>query len=341
MPSIVPRATLAVMLSLLLVLTAAAQEDLSLGYTPAPGPGENPALLVTPTRTVAEMEVSCEVGGKTLEFNKKNLAAGKQVRFEWARDAKVTHADCFIRATFADGNVSETMVPFDYSFKGKLSVDLSKASADIAAKTVTVHTSAPVTEAEIIAYGVKKAVLDQRTVPVSGGPGAVSVPFVGEPSEVVLLDVTLRNETAFAGFTYSPWFLDIPHDDVLFPTNSADIPADQVWKLEQTLTALQDVIEKYGAVVPVKLYIAGCTDTVGDPAHNRELSQRRAQSIARWLRGHGYDRPIYTWGFGEGLLAVQTGDEVDMLVNRRVLYLVGANPPPAGSGIPSVGWKAL
>jgi outer membrane protein OmpA-like peptidoglycan-associated protein len=104
---------------------------------------------------------------------------------------------------------------------------------------------------------------------------------------------------------------------------------------------LQDVVEKYGSMVPVKLYIAGCTDTVGDAGSNAELSQRRARAIASWLRGHGYDKPIFTWGFGESLLAVQTGDNVDSAVNRRALYMVGANPPPAGSGVPAVGWRPL
>jgi outer membrane protein OmpA-like peptidoglycan-associated protein len=97
----------------------------------------------------------------------------------------------------------------------------------------------------------------------------------------------------------------------------------------------------YGDLVPVKLYIAGCTDTVGDAAHNDDLSRRRARSIASWLRSHGYDQPIFYHGFGERLLAVPTGDGVDELANRRALYLVSSNPPPAGSGIPSVGWTAL
>ena len=91
----------------------------------------------------------------------------------------------------------------------------------------------------------------------------------------------------------------------------------------------------------MKLYIAGCTDTVGDASYNRDLSRRRAKSIAGWLRANGYDMPIYYYGFGEGLPAVRTGDGVDEPANRRALYLVGANPPPAGSGIPSVGWIEL
>lgn len=327
---------------LALLAAVASAQDMNFGYTPAPGPGENPALLVTPTRPIAQLYVSCEAGGRTFEFTRKALAEGTQVRFEMTRDAKVTHAECFLRANFADGAVSEQTVPIDWQYKGQLSVSLAGATADIAARTVTVKVTGAVEEAEIVAYGAHKAELDRSTVGVTANSdGTVTVPFVGDPGEVVLLDVTLRNPTAYAGFTYSPWFLDIPHDDVLFVSDSAEIPADQQWKLEATLTQLHDVIDKYGAIVPVKLYIAGCTDTVGDAAHNRDLSLRRAQSIARWLRAHGYTQPIYYWGFGESLLAVPTGDSVDNPLNRRALYMVGANPPPAGSGVPSVGWKAL
>lgn len=328
-------------LLLSLFLNVASAQDLSFGYTPAPGPGENPALLVTPTRTITTLYVSIEVGGKTLEFNKKNLAAGQQVRFEWPRDTSVTHADAFLRATFADGNVTETNVPIDYQFKGQLSVDLSRASADLGAKTITVAASSHVDEAEIVAYGAHKAELDRRVVAIGAGPGTIAVPFVGDPSEVVLLDVNLKSGNAWAGFTYSPWFLDIPHEDVLFASDSAAIPPTEEYKLQHTLEQLRDVLDKYGAIVPVKLYIAGCTDTVGDAAHNKELSSRRAQAIARWLRAQGYVEPIYYYGFGESLLASPTGDGVDNALNRRALYMVGANPPPAGSGVPAASWKAL
>jgi outer membrane protein OmpA-like peptidoglycan-associated protein len=178
-------------------------------------------------------------------------------------------------------------------------------------------------------------------VPIGAGPGEIEVPWTGDPGEVVLLDVSLRRGNAWAGFTYSPWFLDIPHEDLHFETDQAEILSSEVWKLQATLEQLGSVLEKYGSVVPVKLYIAGCTDTVGNPSHNLDLSRRRARAIATWLRANGYDRPIYYHGFGEGFLAVPTGDEVDEGANRRALYLVGANPPPAGSGVPAVSWTAL
>lgn len=332
------------MLAALVALSLSAHawaQDLSFGYRPSPKAGENPAVTITPARTVANLYVEITVGGKTLEFTRKAVAAGTPATFEWTRDTKVTHADVFVRASFADGDVEEQNVPIDYSFQTQLKVDLTGAAADIGAKTVTVKVAGVPKEAEVIAYGAHKAELEHTTVPVTVENGKVSVPFVGDPADVVLLDVTLKNDTAFAGFTYSPWFLNIPHEDVLFPTDSAEITPDQAYKLQATLEQLNDVVDKYGAIVPVKLYIAGCTDTMGDPTHNRDLSARRAYAIGKWLRANGFTYPIYTYGFGESLLSVQTGDEVDNQANRRALYMVGANPPPSGSGIPSVGWKAL
>lgn len=318
-----------------------AGDDLSFGYVTNPGPGEQPALIVSTTKTIETLVVQVSAGGQIYDFEKHNVPAGKDLKLPWKRDESVTEAVAVVRADFADGHVEQFEVPIQYEYALKLEVDLSKARADVAARTLTVRTTAPVDSADLTAYGAGKAVLDQRTVPLSGGPGEVEVPWVGDPGEVVLLDITLHHGNAWTGFTYSPWFLDIPHEDVLFETDKADILPTETFKLEATLKQLEEVIEKYGSVVPVKLYVAGCTDTVGDTAHNQELSKRRAKAIAGWLRAHGFDKPIYYYGMGESFLAVPTGDGVDEGRNRRAVYLVGANPPPGGSGVPQVNWIPL
>lgn len=331
----------AMLFFLLTSALARAGDDLSFNATAAPGPGEQPAFLVTPALPVETLEIQITAGGKVFHFQKDGLPANKEVRFAWTRDEKVTEATALIRCDFADGHTEQFEVPFHWSYVGKLTVDLKGAQANVEARTLTVKVSAPVDSADITAYGAGKAVLDQSTVPVSGGPGAVEIPWVGDPADVVLLDVQVHSGGAWAGFTYSPWFLNIPHDDVLFDSDKAEIAASETWKMEATLSQLKDVLDKYGDLVPVKLYIAGCTDTRGDAAHNNDLSLRRARAIATWLRGHGYSKPIYYHGFGESWLATPTGDEVDELSNRRAVYMVGANPPPAGSGVPAVSWTAL
>ena len=328
------------MLALLLALTAHAG-GLAFGYLPTLDQGQSPAFMVTPDTDVSLCQVVIEAGGQSWKQERSGTAAGEQLRFEWPRDPSVTTARAQVFCEFTDGSEAESVVPLEYVYGGPLAVDLDNAKANVAKRTLTVPVSAPVERAEIIAYGARKAVLDETEVRLSGGPGEVEIPWVGRASEVVLLDVKLHGARGWVSFTYSPWFLDIPHEDVRFDSGQHAITAAEEPKLQATLAELREVLDKYGAVVPVKLYIAGCTDTVGDASGNRGLSERRARAIATWLRNHGYDRPIYYHGFGESLLAVSTGDEVDNAANRRALYMVGADAPPAGSGIPAVSWKPL
>lgn len=323
-----------------LLLTAQAGE-LAFGYAANPGPGEKPTLVITPPRAVTELTVIVEAGGERYEFNKSNLAAGAPVKLSWARDPSVTQATAWVTAVFADQSSEEVALPLKFQYGDALKVDLSRARADLSRKKLTVSVSAPVQSAEITAFGAHKSVLSEQTVELSGGPGEVEVPWVGAPSEVVLLDVKLNGASSWAGFTYSPWFLDIPHKDVLFASNEAVITPDEEPKLAHTLEELRAVLDKYGDTVPVKLYIAGCTDTVGDATHNADLSRRRARAIASWLRENGYGGPIFYHGFGESWLAEATGDGVDSALNRRAVYMVGANPPPANGNMPSISWSSL
>ena len=60
-----------------------------------------------------------------------------------------------------------------------------------------------------------------------------------------------------------------------------------------------------------------------------------------WLANHGVTIPIYYHGFGEDWLAEVTADGVDSEANRRAIYMVGANPPPSGAGVPPARWLRL
>ncbi len=329
------------MLPMLAVIAVAGATDLQFGYPTHLEGGDKPGLFVTPPRAVDILDVECTQGSDVSHWEKTGLSAGATQKFHWDRDPANPSAECVIQVRFTDDTAEGIVLTLDFTYGASLSVDLGNAVVDLEAHTLSVEVTAPVDKAEIVAYGAGKVLLDQREAPIGSGPGMVDIPWVGEASDVVILEVKLWSGTSWAGFTYSPWFLDIPHDDVHFETNSDVIPPDEEYKMQRTLKELTEVVEKYGDLVPVKLYIAGCTDTVGDQGSNLDLSRRRARSIGRWLRQHGFTDPVYYHGFGEGLLAVQTGDGVDELSNRRALYLVSSNPPPAGSGIPQAGWSAL
>lgn len=329
------------MIPILFLVASVLAADMKLSYPTTLGPGDPPSIFVTLPRPAEILRLDCEVGGDTRSWERAGVAANEQLTFSWDRDPSVTHAECTIQVRFRDGTAEGMVVSLDYSYGDPLEVDLSQASVDLEANTLKVGVTAPVKRARVTAYGVGRTRLDQQEFPLEGGPGTIEIPWVGDPDEVVLLEVKVYGDSAWAGFEFSPWFLDIPHEDVHFETDSAEIPEDEAWKLEKTLEDLHEVIEKYGDLVPVKLYIAGCTDTVGSAAHNRDLSRRRARAIAHWLRQHGYTHPVFYHGFGESLLAVPTPDATDEAANRRALYIVSAHPPPAGSGIPQVQWTRL
>jgi outer membrane protein OmpA-like peptidoglycan-associated protein len=325
---------------LLLSLVVSAGE-LEFGYSPVLARGEKPMFSVTPPRDVNTLWVRVEAGEGRWEFDRNGARGGEELRFYWDRDETVSEALVTVKVVFTDGYVEAVQVPVSYSYGGQLMVDLGRASADLRAHTLTVQVSHRVERADLIAYGAHKSVLDERTVRIDGGPGEIDVPWVGDPAEVVLLDVTLHGANAWAGFTYSPWFLDIPHDEVVFDTGSWEITAEQEPKLHRLKQDLDEVVEKYGAVVPVKLYIAGCTDTVGSSLANASLSQHRAHAIGKWLQAHGFEQPVFVHGFGESWLATPTADGVDNAANRRALYMVAANPPPASAGVPPARWASL
>jgi outer membrane protein OmpA-like peptidoglycan-associated protein len=315
--------------------------ELEFGYSPTLERGAKPMFSITVPRDTESLWVQIEAGGRSWEFSRGVMAAGEKAVVNWDRDLSATEALATIKVEFKDGYVEALQVPFQYSYGGALSIDLSNAVADLQKRTLRVSVTSQVERAEIKAIGAHKSILDESVVVLGEGPGDIEVPWVGDPAEVVLLDVTLHSATAWAGFTYSPWFLDIPHDDVVFETGSSDIAADQEHKMMSLQEELNDVIDKYGDVVPVKLFIGGCTDTVGSKSSNAELSRKRARAIGAWLREHGTPIPIFYYGFGESWLASATGDEVDNATNRRAVYMVGANPPPSSAGVPVAKWSGL
>jgi outer membrane protein OmpA-like peptidoglycan-associated protein len=123
-----------------------------------------------------------------------------------------------------------------------------------------------------------------------------------------------------------PWSVTIPHEEVNFRTDSAQVDDPQKPKLEASYAKVTDALSKHPNL-GVTLFIAGHTDTVGEAGYNVALSRRRAQSIARWFRQRGLKIPIAYEGFGEGALLVKTADEVDEPRNRRADYILSVDEP--------------
>ncbi len=149
------------------------------------------------------------------------------------------------------------------------------------------------------------------------------------PDDIALrIMLTCRDtQGGAATLTLYPWQLDIPHQDVVFATNRSDIAAAEAPKLEAALAPIAIAVRRYGAIIPITLYVIGHTDTVGSREHNLTLSLARARAIGAYLRAHGVNIPVQVTGVGEDSPAVATPDETDELRNRRAQYVLAVEPP--------------
>jgi len=107
--------------------------------------------------------------------------------------------------------------------------------------------------------------------------------------------------------------------DVLFDSDQAVIRPEAA-------EALGAVAEQVNATTapgsPIR--IEGHTDVLADEAHNRDLSQRRAQAVTDWLVSNGGIDParITVVGLGESSPAYSNDSDENLARNRRVVITV-------------------
>src|SRR6188768_3207944 len=105
--------------------------------------------------------------------------------------------------------------------------------------------------------------------------------------------------------------LDMP-GNVTFAFNSSDLNA----QFYPVLDKVAETLKEYDKSV---VEVAGHTDSVGSDAYNQTLSERRANSVADYLSGHGMTRTrMVTIGAGEGHPVASNDTEEGRAENRRV-----------------------
>ena len=229
-----------------------------------------------------------------------------------------------------------------------LKVAVDKSKVDMKAHRLEVKMSRPAGKVKITVYDESNAVLADEEQSFSGRPGGTPLIVTWTPSsDAPVGKIELRAYDAqdnWVGVEIAPWFVNIPHDDVNFRTDSAEIDAAEVPKVEAAFGKIAEALAKDSVSgrmhAGITLYIAGHTDTVGSPTHNFKLSQDRARSIAAWFRKRGVKIPISYEGFGETSLAVKTADSIDEVKNRRADYVLSDGPPTLSNSFkPS--WKRI
>jgi outer membrane protein OmpA-like peptidoglycan-associated protein len=212
-----------------------------------------------------------------------------------------------------------------------LRIEVDRARVDLPGHKLEVRMNHRAGRVELKVFGpTGEAPLVDRSEDFAGRPAGepLVVTWPDPGGEVARLDLRAYDADGYyVGVALIPWSVTIPHEEVNFATDSATITAAESPKLEGSLKLISDALARHHNLGPIKLFIAGHTDTVGAPAYNLRLSQRRAQAIAGWFRKHGLRLPIFYEGFGEQSLLVATPDETDEVRNRRVDYILAVEEP--------------
>ena len=309
--------------------------------------GEKPTLVVSFDEKLrsAQVEVIADDGSFEKTFAFSTIVPGREQILQWNQaDGIVGYS---VRVTMSrgagDSEVEETWV--EVAATRPLTASIPGDSVDLSARTFALHTNHPPTHVDIEVLGDDQKVMGESTMQIEGAKQGEPVTITwteDRPGNVFRVSARAHDEFGFwAEVEIIPWSLTIDHENVNFDTGSNVIGESELPKLDAPWTQIKEAVETYGQWVKCALYVAGYTDTVGDAASNRSLSERRALSLARHFKERGASFPIYYRGYGESALAVSTPDNTDEPRNRRALYVVTAGSPPRGASTPPGSWQRL
>ena len=106
---------------------------------------------------------------------------------------------------------------------------------------------------------------------------------------------------------------------LLFGFDSYQISSETRKNLDNMAEVLQDYDE-------TNILIEGHTDSVGEDAYNQNLSEKRAEAVATYLRVKDVKRSrLVTKGYGESQPVASNADDSGQKQNRRVEVVITAN----------------
>ena len=253
-----------------------------------------------------------------------------------------------IVVTFRDGNRDTESVEFDAVVPGAgLKIGYTNESFDADAHKLTFTISAPAKHAELKVIADDGSELATASADFHGERAGTPLTITFSPSRpaaAAALELRVSStDGASGGIRLLPYSISVPHKEVVFETGKSDVRPTEEPKLDAVYQKIADEVTRARKVapdVPVKLFIAGFTDTVGSNADNRKLSLDRARAIATWFRDRGLPLPIFYAGFGEEVLRVKTPDDTDNAANRRADYIVAFSEPMIARGVHAT-WMKL
>jgi len=289
-----------------------------------------PTLLVHIEEPIAGFEVKLKRSdGKTVEM-KGGGSPGLTRRIEMEQPEGRFHYEGELVVRFPDAEAGRMPLSFDTELYGPLKLEVRKEDVDVAGRRLRFTLNRPAGRVELtVLMDTGKKAFDGE-VPFKGQSAGTPLELTWPAEEGRVMKISLKAfDTAefYTGLDLFPWQVDIPHEEVNFASGSADVPPGERGKLDRSHAQITEALSKYGRFAALRLYVLGHTDTVGAATDNRELSLRRAKSLAAYFRKRGLRVPVFYEGFGEQSPAVATPDETAEAGNRRAEYIIAVEDP--------------
>jgi outer membrane protein OmpA-like peptidoglycan-associated protein len=282
--------------------------------------------------------------GKTFTDKIGRMRPGNQMKvvFQQPKNSTFKWQITVEAKTELDQTMTSTLEA-EASYVDPIELAVDRNNVKVADGKLILNTNRPLKQVAIEVFDNNGNKFAERTQQIGGRSGNVEISWPAKKTEVGAIRLKATDVDDFwAGVILEPFWVEIPHREVIFDNGKATWQPEEEPKLEETLKGVRDAMKKHKKHgLNMQLYIAGYTDTVGGNADNMKLSQARARAIAKWFKRKGLKIDLYYQGFGESVLAKQTADNVPEPLNRRALYVLGNAPPPRSGQIPRGNWKKL
>jgi len=312
-------------------------------------PGQRAHLSFRPPVPLKGVTVTLSSGKTQIVKREGALSDRKSYKVTFTPPPGTSEWEAEVRGK--DGEGAEQSVSFRFSVvsAGALDAQVDLAASSLETGALAFTSSLPLASVELEAFGDEgQRLWGERLSLKEEGKGRYGARF--EPRDEVPRRLELKVYDAYDSwltFRLARWYAEIPHEDVLFESGSAELRAAELPKMNAAVVAIEEELARFrramgddGASVDLQLYVGGYTDAVGDAADNLKLSQARARVIAQHFKRQGLPIPVLSAGFGERGQLVKTPDGADEARNRRAAYVL-ANSPPAGESFPSAAWSPL
>jgi outer membrane protein OmpA-like peptidoglycan-associated protein len=343
--TLLPVALLSLVCTVSTLAHAGDAQDLGLVFKTTIQGKDAPAIVVNNSRDLKRLDITLtDAQGKSQSLRTAALSAGSRKPLPFKLGEGTTSFKARVDVVWGDGETDTFSLDFQATRLGKLDLVIGADDVDLDAMTLSARATNPATTLELVITGESGEMIwsGRETYDPPADPQTeLAIRWEALPEKILSMQIKVTDVAGFwKAIKVTPFSVEIPHEELIFDSGSAHIRDDQVHKLEATWGEVDKALKKYGTQLELRLYIAGYTDTVGDKASNRALSNSRAAAIASWFRKRGLKTPIYYAGFGEDGLAKPTPDETEEQANRRAKYILSSHTP-SGADLPRGDWKPL